>query len=181
MLIYRLNNSPLLSDFLSWKWWLFTIDFDLTTNYWTRLFSTFSVCSDEGRPPSTASEKPDIPAPSPQSERRSWSTSPSHSRTHRKQHPDHYRRTSTASGKSHTLYTSWYSRWRSSNGIIGLTRKQVWDCLAVAEPQACFEGRQCCRTFATVELELGFFMLFFRVKLFESFHPVMNKLIRALW
>uniref|UniRef100_A0A669D6T3 Phosphoinositide kinase, FYVE finger containing n=1 Tax=Oreochromis niloticus TaxID=8128 RepID=A0A669D6T3_ORENI len=42
-------------------------------------------------------------APSPQSERRSWSTSPSHSRTHRKQHPDHYRRTSTASGKSHTL------------------------------------------------------------------------------
>uniref|UniRef100_A0A3Q2V6B0 1-phosphatidylinositol 3-phosphate 5-kinase n=1 Tax=Haplochromis burtoni TaxID=8153 RepID=A0A3Q2V6B0_HAPBU len=36
-------------------------------------------------------------------ERRSWSTSPSHSRTHRKQHPDHYRRTSTASegsGKS---------------------------------------------------------------------------------
>uniref|UniRef100_A0A669E192 Phosphoinositide kinase, FYVE finger containing n=1 Tax=Oreochromis niloticus TaxID=8128 RepID=A0A669E192_ORENI len=58
---------------------------------------------DEGRPPSTASEKPDIPAPSPQSERRSWSTSPSHSRTHRKQHPDHYRRTSTASegsGKS---------------------------------------------------------------------------------
>uniref|UniRef100_A0AAX7W436 1-phosphatidylinositol-3-phosphate 5-kinase n=1 Tax=Astatotilapia calliptera TaxID=8154 RepID=A0AAX7W436_ASTCA len=36
-------------------------------------------------------------------EMRSWSTSPSHSRTHRKQHPDHYRRTSTASegsGKS---------------------------------------------------------------------------------
>ncbi|XP_028250025.1 1-phosphatidylinositol 3-phosphate 5-kinase isoform X1 [Parambassis ranga] len=56
---------------------------------------------EEGRPPSTASEKSDAPSPSPQSERRSWSSSPSHSvyssRLHRKQHPEHLRRTSTAS------------------------------------------------------------------------------------
>ncbi|XP_039674045.1 1-phosphatidylinositol 3-phosphate 5-kinase isoform X1 [Perca fluviatilis] len=55
---------------------------------------------EEGRPPSTSSEKPDVPPPSPQSER-SWSSSPTHSlygsRPHRKQHPDHLRRTSTAS------------------------------------------------------------------------------------
>ncbi|XP_076602261.1 1-phosphatidylinositol 3-phosphate 5-kinase isoform X1 [Chaetodon auriga] len=59
---------------------------------------------EEGRPSSTASEKPDVPSPSPQSERRSWSSSPSHSlygsRTNRKQHPDHLRRTSTASDGS---------------------------------------------------------------------------------
>ncbi|KAM9346936.1 1-phosphatidylinositol 3-phosphate 5-kinase [Symphorus nematophorus] len=56
---------------------------------------------EEGRPPLPVSEKPDVPSPSPQSERRSWSSSPSHSlygtRTPRKQHPDHLRRTSTAS------------------------------------------------------------------------------------
>ncbi|XP_030285069.1 1-phosphatidylinositol 3-phosphate 5-kinase isoform X5 [Sparus aurata] len=56
---------------------------------------------EEGRPPSTVSEKPDVPSPSPQSDRRSWSSSPSHSlygsRTHRKQHPDLLRRTSTVS------------------------------------------------------------------------------------
>uniref|UniRef100_A0A8C4P1J9 1-phosphatidylinositol 3-phosphate 5-kinase n=1 Tax=Dicentrarchus labrax TaxID=13489 RepID=A0A8C4P1J9_DICLA len=50
---------------------------------------------EEGRPPSAVSEKPDVPSPSPQSERRSWSSSPSHtlygSRTHRKQHPDQLR------------------------------------------------------------------------------------------
>uniref|UniRef100_A0A8D0DAE2 1-phosphatidylinositol 3-phosphate 5-kinase n=1 Tax=Sander lucioperca TaxID=283035 RepID=A0A8D0DAE2_SANLU len=45
----------------------------------------------EGRPPSTSSEKPDLPSPSPQSER-SW--------PHRKQHPDPLRRTSTASDGS---------------------------------------------------------------------------------
>ncbi|XP_044071517.1 1-phosphatidylinositol 3-phosphate 5-kinase isoform X3 [Siniperca chuatsi] len=59
---------------------------------------------EEGRPPSTVSEKPDVPSPSPQSERRSWSSSPSHSlygsRVLRKQHPDHLRRTSTASDGS---------------------------------------------------------------------------------
>uniref|UniRef100_A0A8C4IZP3 1-phosphatidylinositol 3-phosphate 5-kinase n=2 Tax=Dicentrarchus labrax TaxID=13489 RepID=A0A8C4IZP3_DICLA len=59
---------------------------------------------EEGRPPSAVSEKPDVPSPSPQSERRSWSSSPSHtlygSRTHRKQHPDQLRRTSTASDGS---------------------------------------------------------------------------------
>ncbi|XP_049904660.1 1-phosphatidylinositol 3-phosphate 5-kinase isoform X1 [Epinephelus moara] len=59
---------------------------------------------EEGRPPSTVPEKPDVPSPSPQSERRSWSSSPTHSqygsRTHRKQHPDHLRRTSTASDGS---------------------------------------------------------------------------------
>ncbi|XP_027137719.1 1-phosphatidylinositol 3-phosphate 5-kinase isoform X3 [Larimichthys crocea] len=59
---------------------------------------------EEGRPPSAVSEKPDVPSPSPQSERRSWSSSPSHSlygsRTHRKQHPEHLRRTSTASDGS---------------------------------------------------------------------------------
>ncbi|XP_028250031.1 1-phosphatidylinositol 3-phosphate 5-kinase isoform X6 [Parambassis ranga] len=59
---------------------------------------------EEGRPPSTASEKSDAPSPSPQSERRSWSSSPSHSvyssRLHRKQHPEHLRRTSTASDGS---------------------------------------------------------------------------------
>ncbi|XP_039674047.1 1-phosphatidylinositol 3-phosphate 5-kinase isoform X3 [Perca fluviatilis] len=58
---------------------------------------------EEGRPPSTSSEKPDVPPPSPQSER-SWSSSPTHSlygsRPHRKQHPDHLRRTSTASDGS---------------------------------------------------------------------------------
>ncbi|XP_071775667.1 1-phosphatidylinositol 3-phosphate 5-kinase isoform X4 [Centroberyx gerrardi] len=56
---------------------------------------------EEGRPPSTVSEKADVPSPSPQAERRSWSSSPSHSihssGTHRKQHPDLLRRTSTAS------------------------------------------------------------------------------------
>ncbi|XP_034429534.1 1-phosphatidylinositol 3-phosphate 5-kinase-like [Hippoglossus hippoglossus] len=56
---------------------------------------------DEGRPPSAAADKPDVPSPSPQSDRRSWSTSPSHSLygsgSHRKQHGDHIRRTSTAS------------------------------------------------------------------------------------
>ncbi|KAM6955949.1 1-phosphatidylinositol 3-phosphate 5-kinase isoform 1-T1 [Lycodopsis pacificus] len=56
---------------------------------------------EDGRPPSTVSEKPDVPSPSPQSERRSWSSSPTQSlyisRSHRKQHPDLLRRTSTAS------------------------------------------------------------------------------------
>ncbi|XP_070693836.1 1-phosphatidylinositol 3-phosphate 5-kinase [Pempheris klunzingeri] len=64
---------------------------------------------EEGRPPSAVSEKPDVPSPSPQSERR-WSSSPSHSlyssRTHRKQHPDHLRRTSTASDGSRKSDTS---------------------------------------------------------------------------
>ncbi|XP_056245024.1 1-phosphatidylinositol 3-phosphate 5-kinase isoform X5 [Seriola aureovittata] len=60
---------------------------------------------EEGRPPSAAgSDKPDVPPPSPQSEGRSWSSSPSHSlygsRTRRKQHPEHLRRTSTASDGS---------------------------------------------------------------------------------
>lgn len=59
---------------------------------------------EEGRPPSTVSEKPDVPSPSLQSERRSWSSSPSHSlygsRTVRKQQPDPLRRTSTASDGS---------------------------------------------------------------------------------
>uniref|UniRef100_A0A3Q1GCU1 1-phosphatidylinositol 3-phosphate 5-kinase n=1 Tax=Acanthochromis polyacanthus TaxID=80966 RepID=A0A3Q1GCU1_9TELE len=57
---------------------------------------------EEGRSPSTAAEKPDVSSPSPQPERRSWSSSPSHSayRAHRKQHPEHLRRTSTASGKT---------------------------------------------------------------------------------
>ncbi|XP_034741697.1 1-phosphatidylinositol 3-phosphate 5-kinase isoform X3 [Etheostoma cragini] len=58
---------------------------------------------EEVRPPSTSSDKPDAPSPSPQSER-SWSSSPTHSlyssRPHRKQHPDHLRRTSTASDGS---------------------------------------------------------------------------------
>nr|XP_043871054.1 1-phosphatidylinositol 3-phosphate 5-kinase [Solea senegalensis] len=54
---------------------------------------------EEGRSPSATSEKSDEPSPSPQSERRSWSSSPSlyGSRAHRKQHGDHLRRTSTAS------------------------------------------------------------------------------------
>ncbi|XP_062288288.1 1-phosphatidylinositol 3-phosphate 5-kinase isoform X3 [Scomber scombrus] len=61
---------------------------------------------EEGRPPSaTVSEKPDVPSPSPQTERSSWSSSPSHSlyggsRTLRKQHPDHLRRTSNVSDGS---------------------------------------------------------------------------------
>ncbi|XP_034002364.1 1-phosphatidylinositol 3-phosphate 5-kinase isoform X1 [Trematomus bernacchii] len=55
---------------------------------------------EEGRPPSSLSEKSDVASsPSPQSERRSWSSSPTHSlynsRTHRK--PEHLRRTSIAS------------------------------------------------------------------------------------
>ncbi|XP_034416905.1 1-phosphatidylinositol 3-phosphate 5-kinase isoform X5 [Cyclopterus lumpus] len=56
---------------------------------------------EDGRPPSAVSEKTDVPSPSPQSERKSWSTSPTQSlyssRSHRKPHPDHLRRTSTAS------------------------------------------------------------------------------------
>ncbi|XP_054870967.1 1-phosphatidylinositol 3-phosphate 5-kinase isoform X5 [Amphiprion ocellaris] len=57
---------------------------------------------EEGRSPSTAAGKPDVSSPSPQSERRSWSSSPSHSayRAHRKQHPEHLRRTFTASDGS---------------------------------------------------------------------------------
>ncbi|XP_067371389.1 1-phosphatidylinositol 3-phosphate 5-kinase isoform X4 [Channa argus] len=59
---------------------------------------------EEGRPPSTVLEKSDVPSASPQSETRSWSPSPSHSlhgsRTHRKPHPEHLRRTSTASDGS---------------------------------------------------------------------------------
>ncbi|XP_072253642.1 1-phosphatidylinositol 3-phosphate 5-kinase isoform X3 [Leuresthes tenuis] len=59
---------------------------------------------EEGRPPSTVSEKAEVPPPSRQPERRSLSSSPSASvygsRTHRKQHPDHLRRTSTASDGS---------------------------------------------------------------------------------
>ncbi|XP_035994682.1 1-phosphatidylinositol 3-phosphate 5-kinase isoform X4 [Fundulus heteroclitus] len=58
--------------------------------------------AEEGRPTVTVSEKSDVPAPRRQSERRSLSSSPSHSvhnsRTHRKQHPDILRRTSTVSG-----------------------------------------------------------------------------------
>ncbi|XP_034002365.1 1-phosphatidylinositol 3-phosphate 5-kinase isoform X2 [Trematomus bernacchii] len=58
---------------------------------------------EEGRPPSSLSEKSDVASsPSPQSERRSWSSSPTHSlynsRTHRK--PEHLRRTSIASDGS---------------------------------------------------------------------------------
>ncbi|KAJ3592606.1 hypothetical protein NHX12_007733 [Muraenolepis orangiensis] len=57
---------------------------------------------DEGRTPSAVvPEKVDVPAPSPQSDRRSWASSPSHSThssgSHRKQHPELLRRTSTAS------------------------------------------------------------------------------------
>lgn len=59
---------------------------------------------EEGRTPSSVAEKADVPSPSPQSERRSWSVSPSlsghGSRSHRKQHPDIHRRTSTASDGS---------------------------------------------------------------------------------
>ncbi|XP_028292935.1 1-phosphatidylinositol 3-phosphate 5-kinase isoform X2 [Gouania willdenowi] len=59
---------------------------------------------EEGRLPSPVSDKTDLSSPSPQSERRSWSVSPSHSvhssRTQRKQHPELLRRTSTASDVS---------------------------------------------------------------------------------
>ncbi|XP_061579181.1 1-phosphatidylinositol 3-phosphate 5-kinase isoform X3 [Cololabis saira] len=59
---------------------------------------------EEGRPSSTASEKSDAPSPARQSDRRSLSSSPSHSihgpRSHRKLHPEHLRRTSTASDGS---------------------------------------------------------------------------------
>uniref|UniRef100_A0A7N5ZU61 1-phosphatidylinositol 3-phosphate 5-kinase n=1 Tax=Anabas testudineus TaxID=64144 RepID=A0A7N5ZU61_ANATE len=58
---------------------------------------------DEGRPPVIVAEKQEVPSPS-QSEQSSWSSSPTHSvygsRTHRKQHPEHLRRTSTASDGS---------------------------------------------------------------------------------
>lgn len=63
------------------------------------------VCAEDARSLSTLSEKPDASSPSPQSERRSWSSSPSHSlqNTHskmpRKQPIDQLRRPSTASGK----------------------------------------------------------------------------------
>ncbi|XP_054642242.1 1-phosphatidylinositol 3-phosphate 5-kinase isoform X2 [Dunckerocampus dactyliophorus] len=59
---------------------------------------------EEVRPPPAASDKPDEPSPSPlESDRRSWSSSsPSvyGSRAHRKAHPEHLRRTSTASDSS---------------------------------------------------------------------------------
>ncbi|KAL0963969.1 hypothetical protein UPYG_G00315910 [Umbra pygmaea] len=59
----------------------------------------FRFNKDEGRPP-TVTEKPDVTVKSPTGERRTW-TSPAHSihgsETHRKQHPDLLRRTSTAS------------------------------------------------------------------------------------
>ncbi|XP_061826835.2 1-phosphatidylinositol 3-phosphate 5-kinase isoform X2 [Nerophis lumbriciformis] len=59
---------------------------------------------DDGRPPVAASDKPDEPNPSPQSERRSWSSSSSpsvySSRAHRKPHSEHLRRSSTASDSS---------------------------------------------------------------------------------
>ncbi|XP_029558182.1 1-phosphatidylinositol 3-phosphate 5-kinase isoform X1 [Salmo trutta] len=60
----------------------------------------FRFNKEEGRPPSVT-EKPDVVLTSTTGERRSW-TSPAHSihgsGTHRKQHPDLLRRTSTASG-----------------------------------------------------------------------------------
>ncbi|CAL9690735.1 unnamed protein product [Knipowitschia caucasica] len=59
---------------------------------------------DEGRPLSSLTEKSDVSTPSPQSERRSWSVSPSlsghGSPSNRKQRSDHLRRTSTASDSS---------------------------------------------------------------------------------
>lgn len=65
----------------------------------------WSVCTEEGRPPSVT-EKPDVVLTSTTGERRSW-TSPAHSihssGTHRKQHPDLLRRTSSASGNTHTF------------------------------------------------------------------------------
>ncbi|XP_054915825.1 1-phosphatidylinositol 3-phosphate 5-kinase isoform X5 [Poeciliopsis prolifica] len=65
---------------------------------------------EEGRPAVTVSEKPDVPPPRRQAERRSLSSSPSHSvhnsRTHRKQHPDILRRTSTVSNGSRKTDTS---------------------------------------------------------------------------
>lgn len=61
------------------------------------------VCAEDARSLSTVSEKPDVSSPSPHSERRSWSASPSHSlhaaKMPRKQPGDHVRRTSSASGK----------------------------------------------------------------------------------
>uniref|UniRef100_A0A3P8ZKM4 1-phosphatidylinositol 3-phosphate 5-kinase n=1 Tax=Esox lucius TaxID=8010 RepID=A0A3P8ZKM4_ESOLU len=60
----------------------------------------FRFNKEEGRPPSVI-EKPDVAVKSPAGERRTW-TSPAHSvhglGSHRKQHPDLLRRTSTASG-----------------------------------------------------------------------------------
>uniref|UniRef100_A0A6Q2YLJ5 1-phosphatidylinositol 3-phosphate 5-kinase n=1 Tax=Esox lucius TaxID=8010 RepID=A0A6Q2YLJ5_ESOLU len=59
----------------------------------------FRFNKEEGRPPSVI-EKPDVAVKSPAGERRTW-TSPAHSvhglGSHRKQHPDLLRRTSTAS------------------------------------------------------------------------------------
>ncbi|XP_037095960.1 1-phosphatidylinositol 3-phosphate 5-kinase isoform X2 [Syngnathus acus] len=56
---------------------------------------------EDGRPATAVSDKVDEVPPSPQSESRSWSSSPSHSRygsrTQRKSHTEHLRRTSTAS------------------------------------------------------------------------------------
>ncbi|XP_034021114.1 1-phosphatidylinositol 3-phosphate 5-kinase, partial [Thalassophryne amazonica] len=53
---------------------------------------------EEVRPPSAVSEKPELPGPSPQMNRMSWSSSPSHSvHTPGSQHPDQLRRSSPAS------------------------------------------------------------------------------------
>ncbi|CAN9498578.1 unnamed protein product [Ophioblennius macclurei] len=63
--------------------------------------SLFRFASREEGRPSTVAENPEAPPPSPQSPRRSWSSSPSHygTRTHRKQ-GELLRRTSTASDVS---------------------------------------------------------------------------------
>ena len=65
--------------------------------------NVYNVCIDEGRPLATVSDKPDAPSPSPQSGRRSWSSSPPqslyNSMIQRKQHPDNVGRTSSASGR----------------------------------------------------------------------------------
>ncbi|XP_077435508.1 1-phosphatidylinositol 3-phosphate 5-kinase isoform X3 [Vanacampus margaritifer] len=59
---------------------------------------------EDGRPTTAVADKLDEPPPSPQSESRSWSSSPSHSsygsRTQRKSHSEHLRRTSTSSDSS---------------------------------------------------------------------------------
>ncbi|XP_046903697.1 1-phosphatidylinositol 3-phosphate 5-kinase isoform X5 [Hypomesus transpacificus] len=74
----------------------------------------FRFNKEEGRPPSV--EKSEVSTPSPQGERRSWSSSPAHSvhgsGTHRKQHPDGLRRTSTAS-------VDWPDGHRKSEASLG--------------------------------------------------------------
>ncbi|XP_014020771.1 1-phosphatidylinositol 3-phosphate 5-kinase isoform X6 [Salmo salar] len=90
----------------------------------------FRFNKEEGRPPSVT-EKPDVVLTSTTGERRSW-TSPAHSihssGTHRKQHPDLLRRTSSASGD--------WPLWRGQEG-----RRKAETLLSIHDPRTAVQLR----------------------------------------